>query len=167
MLEEESPMPYTFTGVRTRLARLRRFFTLADYGALPGLPSSVTLHMKEACNGDAQAARAALGDAMSLKSLCGIGQEATQCHIAMDPSPCTYESGNTLGLHMRKSHDDVSLAMCCHGSKGTLSTNIALKRASSQYLHQDSQDLGIAQRCSHRLFVSIACLIHGKVTLLG
>ena len=51
------------------LPRLRRFLTLREHGALQGLPSSVTLYMQEACNGDERAVRAALGDAMSLNVL--------------------------------------------------------------------------------------------------
>ena len=51
------------------MPRLRRFLTLREHGALQGLPSSVTLYMQEACNGDERAVRAALGDAMSLNVL--------------------------------------------------------------------------------------------------
>ena len=54
------------------LPRLRRYLTLAEHGALQGLPSSATLHMQEACNGDERAVRAALGDAMSLNVLMRV-----------------------------------------------------------------------------------------------
>ena len=54
------------------LPRFRRFLTMADHGALQGLTSSVTVHMKEACNGDKQAVRAALGDALSLHVLMSV-----------------------------------------------------------------------------------------------
>ena len=58
------------------LPRLRRFLTLAGHGALQGLPSSVTLHMQEACNGDERAVRAALGDAVSFNVLMRVSGKA-------------------------------------------------------------------------------------------
>ena len=54
------------------MPRLRQYFTLAEHGALQGLPSSATLHMQEACNGDERAVRAAFGDAMSLNVLMRV-----------------------------------------------------------------------------------------------
>ena len=47
----------------------------------------------------------------------------------MDRPPCKDASGNTLGLQLRKSQCDVSLAICCHGSKGARSSKPALNRA--------------------------------------
>ena len=90
MLEWQVPMPYTYTGVRALLAQASMFLTMAERGALRGLPSSVAVRMKEVCNGDAQAVRAALGDAMSLnvlmrvlgKALCSAGLLA---RVPFDP----------------------------------------------------------------------------------
>ena len=57
-------------------------------GALQGLPSSVTLHLQEACNGDELAARAALGDAMSLNVLMRVfGKDLLSAGLLADV-PC-------------------------------------------------------------------------------
>ncbi|MFM7986555.1 MAG: hypothetical protein ACKPKO_45300, partial [Candidatus Fonsibacter sp.] len=71
---------------------------------------------------------------------------------SMDPSPCKYESGSTLGVQLRKSHDDMSLARI----KGHTIYQTCTEESFSQYPHQDIQAHGIAQRCSRRLFISIA-----------
>ena len=90
-----------------------------------------------------------------------LGVQATiEFHLTMDPSASKYESGSTLGLQLPKSHCDMSLAICRHGSKGTSTSKPALKRTFSQEPHQYIQAHGIAHRCSHRPFVSIACLLH-------
>ena len=83
------------------LPKLRGFLTLSEHGALQGLPSSVTLHMQEARNGDEQAVRAALGDAMSLNLLMRVFGKALYSagllavapfdpwqHMAKDTSQC-------------------------------------------------------------------------------
>ena len=77
------------------LHRLRRFPTLSEHGALQGLPSSVTLHMKEACNGDEHAVRAALGDVMSLNVLMrDLGKGSIQRRLARS---CALRSMETNG----------------------------------------------------------------------
>ena len=57
------------------------------------------------------------------------GQATNELHLTVDPSPCKYESGSTLGLQLPKLHWDMSLAIYCHGSKGMRSSKPALNRA--------------------------------------
>ena len=76
MLEGQCPCLTRSRACVHYLPRLRRFLTLAAHGAVQGLPSGFALHMKEACNGDEQAARAALGGAMSLHVLMRVLRKA-------------------------------------------------------------------------------------------
>ncbi len=90
MHERQVPMPYTVTAALPLLAQSSPVFTLGEHGALQGLPTSVTVHMKEACFGDAQAVRAALGDAMSVRVLMRVlGKGSLQCRLAR---PCALRS---------------------------------------------------------------------------
>ena len=87
MIEGQVPMPYPFTGVRTLIAQASPVPYSGRAWALQGLPSSVTLHMKDACSGDEQAVRAALGDHMSLNVLMRALEKALFSAGLLDRAP--------------------------------------------------------------------------------
>ena len=94
------------------------------------------------------------------------GKATNEVHLTMDPPPCKYASGTTLGLQLRKSQCNVSLAICCNGSKGTRSIKPALKRAFPNTLINPFKLMASPNAartaCSSPLHASFMC----KVTLL-
>jgi len=89
-LKGKRPRLTRFTGVRTLLSQASPA-PLSDRAwgppSLQGLPTSGTLHTKEAWSGDEQAARAALGDAVRLNVLMRVLGKALFIAGLLDHAP--------------------------------------------------------------------------------
>ena len=90
MLAGQVPTPYTYTGVRTLLAQ-------ASPVLYSGRAKQRHLAHAGACNGDKQAVRAALGDAMSLNVLMRVFGKALVSASLLDHVPFRSVAANGQG----------------------------------------------------------------------